>query len=185
MTSLRTHPDIKALFKAAEARHLTEDELQRYLRLAPGHEARADAAREVAAAQPHVVQATVGEIFQLYPYAQNHFAAPEKCTRDVAYVSIYATHTMLLQDPAWFNDKLLIWLKTILQAFEFPERNSEGLDVPYPDITRQADKLPSQVASIYNTYARLQRKYESVLSPAAYALMREPLQQPIDVLTAL
>jgi hypothetical protein len=57
--------------------------------------------------------------------------------------------------------------------------------VPYPDITQQADKLPTRVASIYNTYARLQRKYQTALSPAAFALMREPLQQPIDVLTAL
>jgi hypothetical protein len=117
MTSLRNNPDIKALFKAAEARHLTEDELRQYLRLAPEEEARVGAAREVAAAESGVVQATVGEIFQIYPYAQNHFAAPDKCSRDVAYVSVYATHAMLLRDPAWFNDKLLLWLRTILQAF--------------------------------------------------------------------
>lgn len=185
MTSLRNNPDIKALFKAAEARHLTEDELRQYLRLAPEEEARVGAAREVAAAERRIVEATVGEIFQLYPYVQNHFLAPDKCSRDVAYVSVYATHAMLLRDPAWFNDKLLLWLRTILQAFEFPARNGNALDVPYPDITQLADQLPARVASIYNTYARLQRKYQEALSPAAFALMREPLQQPIDVLTAL
>lgn len=183
MTSLRTQPEISALFKAAESRHLTDDELQHYLKLAPGQETRVLAAQEIVAAEARVVQEVIQEIFQLYPYPQNHFAAYEKATRDITYVSIYATHAMLLEDPDWFRDKLLIWLRTILQAFEFPVRNGDPASVPYPDITHHADTLPGPVSSIYNTYARLQRKYEEALSPAAFAVMREALQQPVDLLT--
>ncbi|MGZ8218414.1 hypothetical protein [Methylomagnum sp.] len=186
MSSLRTDPEIKALFKVAECRHLTDDEYRHYLRLAPDCENRVLAAQEVAAVEATVIRATLVEIFQLYPYVQHHFAAQEKCVRDVTYVSIYATHTMLLDDPAWFRDKLLLWLRTILQAFEFPARNPNGSLVnPHPEITRRADGLPPKAASIYDTYSRLQRKYQDSLSPASFALMREPLQQPCDVLALL
>lgn len=186
MTSLRNHPDLKALFKTAECRHLTEDEYRRYLQLAPDGADRVRAAQEVAAAEAEVVRATLTEIFQLYPYVQNHFMAQEKCTRDVTYVSIYATHAMLLDDPEWFRDKLLLWLKTILQAFEFPARNANPtLDNPFPDITRRADALPQAAASIFDTYSRLQQKYREVLAPSSFALMKAPLQQPIDVLASL
>ena len=186
MSSLRAHPKIQALFKKAEARHLTEAELLEYLSLAPGEGERAAAAREVALAEPGVVKACLQDVFALYPYAQKHFLAGEKCQRDIGYVSAYATHAMLLDDPDWFRDKLLIWLRTILQAFEFPLRNqAPTAAIPFHEITAQADAMPPRVASIYETYARLRRRYQDALSPASYALMEKPLRQPVDVLTVL
>jgi hypothetical protein len=186
MSSLRANPEIQALFKSAEARHLTDAEYQEYLRLAPQNADRVTAAREVALAEPEVIRASLQEVFALYPYAQHHFLASEKCPRDVAYVSAYATHAMLQDDPDWFRDKLLIWLRTILQAFEFPARNQEPTAaIAYHDITAKADAMPQRVASIYETYARVQRRYQETLTPASYQLMAASLRQPVDVLTVL
>ena len=191
-SSLRKHPQLQGLFKAAESRQLSTTELKQYNEIVPDHAVRAKAAAEVAKVESAVVQKTVKEIFVLYPYEQVHDRAPEKCIRDVTYVSAYATQTMLMNDPQWFEDKLLLWLKTILQAFSFPTRSDkvkksmfglrsvETLD----DITSVADTLPTHIGSIYATYTRLKQNYKQVLSPEAFALMDGPLQQAIDILSS-
>lgn len=179
--TLRLHPRIHAMFRIAESRHLTEEELQEYENLMPDLSIRAMAAREVIRSETSVVKATVDEIFMMYPFQQKHEVAPGKAMRDITYISIYATHTMLLDDPAWFRDKLLIWLKTILQSFYFPTRTAEPQR--HPELTRQADRLPIMRSAIYDTYARLKINYKDVLSPDAFALMEHPLQQAVDVLS--
>jgi Phycobilisome protein len=118
VASIRNHPKLRDLFKASEARHLTEEELWLYSSVVPYHEERARAAREIAAAEPEAVAATVDEILSLYPFIERFENVRDRCVRDVTYVSIYATHTMLMNDPDWFRDKLLLWLKTIIQAFD-------------------------------------------------------------------
>lgn len=106
--SLRNSPEINALFKHAESRHLTEEELETYCKLAPHYADRAKASREVALREFMVVKATLEEIFAMYPFAMHHEVATPKCHRDVTYVSVYATHSMLMNDLDWFGDKLLI-----------------------------------------------------------------------------
>ncbi len=120
--SLRHHPELSALFKAAESRHLTELELDEYYRVCPGEVERMCAAREIAALEQNIAQKVIAEVFLMYPYDQHHEMALPKCVRDVRYVIAYASLAMLMKDLQWFDDKLLIWMKTILQSFEFPER---------------------------------------------------------------
>ena len=138
-----------------------------------------------------VVKRTVVDIMQLYPYQEFHLRAPEKCLRDVRYISIYATHTMLMNDTQWFKDKLLVWFRTILLAFEYPGIDagdpSKRKDVrnAHPDLTAVATELPDKAQSIYDCYARLRRNYEAVLTPESWALMDEPLQLALDVLTEI
>jgi hypothetical protein len=184
-TSLRTHSELQALFKATESRHLTEQELAAYCRIVPEYAARADAAREVAKIEPAVVQAVVNDIFAVYPYEKKHQLASGKCFRDISYVSAYATQAMLMNDPQWFADKLLIWLKTILQAFEFPDpvQKPMGLFKMPKDALRESG-FPQKQRSIFATYTRLKQYYQEQLSPSTFELMASYLQQAIDVLSS-
>lgn len=184
--SLRRHPQLAALFKAAESRHLTEQELAEYCAIVPEYTVRATAAREVAAIEQSVVQEVIDEIFAVYPYEKHHAAAAAKCPRDVRYVSAYATLSMLMNDPAWFDDKLLLWLKTILQAFEFPDRTSEKRKVLFGSSgdDKRLDNLKPMQRSIHETYSKLRQRYQERLSPDAYRLLESYLQQAIDVLSA-
>lgn len=187
-SSLRWHPQLAALFKSAESRHLTEQELAEYCSIVPHYADRAAAAREVAALEQAVVQEVIDEIFAAYPYEKRHAAAAAKCPRDVRYVSAYATLSMLMNDPAWFDDKLLLWLKTILQAFEFPDRISEKRKVLFGGSGGGEDerlkKLKIGQRSIHETYSKLKQRYRERLSPDAYRLLESYLQQAIDVLSA-
>jgi len=192
---LRDNPEISLLFRVAERRHLTEKEYEQYLKLVPDFADRVAAAREILGVEAAVVFDTVKQVFFLYPFSKYHELPKDKCVSDVSYVSVYATHSMLLDDPEWFRDKLLIWLKTILQAFSFPareERKVEGASavlrdpssLPHPEVTAVADTLPKNQRSIYETYSRLILNYQEVLSPQSFALIQPHLQLAVDVLAS-
>ncbi len=180
----RHHPDLAAIFKATESRQLTEQELEEYYRVLPDELPRATAAREIKAIETQVVQAVINEVFALYPFEECHAMATGKCARDVRYVSAYATLAMLMNDPQWFGNKLLIWMKTIIQAFEFPEQSHK------PKVSfnmnmgqQQMAQLKPHQRSIFDTYTRLKQQYHRTLSPASYALISPYLQQALDVLS--
>lgn len=179
--SLRHHPSLAALFRAAESRHLSEDELETYEQVVPGYAERAAAARAVVQHEKAVVEGVIETVFGAFPYEARHQFAHAKCTRDVRYVSAYATMTMLMGDPAWFEEKLLHWLRTILQAFHFPER-SRARKVLFQRGGGRSGGPPG-VESIRATYTALLDGYRRVLEPAHFELMQGPLQQAVDVLS--
>lgn len=187
--TLREHPQLAELFQIVESRHLTDAEFTQYLAVVPENTDRVAAAQEVLAAESAVVILTIKQIFSLYPFSKYHEFPKDKCVRDVSYVSAYATQSMLMGDPDWFRDKLLIWLKTILQAFSYPVREERQLatpvqNLPFPEITQHADSLPKKRRAIYETYARLLMNYKAALSPEAFALVQPHLQLAVDILAA-
>lgn len=189
---LRDNAGIRHLFKTAESRHFTQEELAELISLAPEIKDKVSAAKEIMDIEFSVVSKTIKQVFSLYPYPKFHELPLDKCMRDVSYVSAYAIHSMLMDDPDWFRDKLLIWLKTILQSFSYPAR--EELDagnaaskpaLPYPEITAYADTLnPKGRRSIYETYARLIKNYQEVLSPNTFSMIRPHLQLAVDILSS-
>lgn len=183
-TSVREHPQLKQLFINAESRHLDAAELELYRNILPHFANRAKAAAEIKAVQAEIVDMTIKEIFAMYPFVEHHELAQGKCYRDVNYVAAYITQAMLMEDPEWLRDKFLIWFKTILQAFCFPQRNKE---IPVPTnrlVTLEADKLPTMRSSIYETYSRLKRHFHQHLSPETYGLIEPLLQMACDILAS-
>jgi Phycobilisome protein len=187
-SKLRNDARIKRLFQIAESRHLTPQEYANYLSWAPSGNERSAAAREIMEVELEVVTKTIKQVFSIYPYPKYHELPMEKCIRDVSYVSVYATHSMLLDDPDWFRDKLLIWLKTILQSFSYPAREDAALNakpLPHLAITAHADTLnPKGRRSIYETYARLIVNYQERLSTKSFNLIRPHLQLAVDILSS-
>ena len=87
-TSIRKHPQLKDLFIAAESRQLTDEEFEAYIKVVPEFAYRVAAAREIKAVEGKVVSTTVSEIFQMYPFMENHDLAHGKAYRDISYISI-------------------------------------------------------------------------------------------------
>jgi hypothetical protein len=152
------------------------------------------------AVEAEVVFKTLKQIFSIYPFSKYHEFPKDKCVRDISYVSAYATHSLLMADPDWFRDKLLIWLKTILQSFSYPAREErkqetplgasktdvlgDAKQLPHPEITAHADTLPKRQRAIYETYARLIKNYQDVLSPKAFNMLQPHLQLAVDILAS-
>jgi len=186
--ALRRHPLVGPLLRKAEGRHLGEEELQEYRRQVPAFESRAAAAAEVAACEAQVVEKTVSDIFAIYAFEKHHALAAIKAPRDITNVSVYATHAMLMNDGEWFRDKLLLWLRTILQAFRFPVRETSAKKVLFAARPSSKDnsieQMPQLTQAVHETYVVLKRNYQQVLSPVSYQLMEPYLQQAIDTLSA-
>ncbi len=183
-SSVRRHPELASLFKAAENRHLTDGEFDEYQRVLPAFRPRADAAKLIRAAEEAVVLAVVEEVFALYPFKGEYSSA--KCVRDIRSVSAYATLAMLMNDPDWFRDKLLLWLRSMLQAFEFPDRPTTARKVLFSQIEedeRLAQLKPHQ-RSIYDSYRRLKQHYQNQLPATAFVLIAPYLQQAVDQLAS-
>lgn len=177
--------ELKSIFRAAEARHLTTEELDIYRRLLPGWAERADAAQACYDVEVQVVDDAIEAIFEVYPYADFHELHAEKCPRDVTNVSTYAIQSMLMGDPDWYRDKLLLWLKTILQSFEFPERSQPRETVLFgnDDDTEIINSLPAGRQSLFETYLLVDRNYEQMLEPHHYELLKPHVEMARHILS--
>ena len=83
------------------------------------------------------------------------------------------------------GDKVLILLKTILQAFHFPARDQKAeASTSQRIVSLEADKLPQPRSSIYETYSRLKNNYKERLSPETYALIEPLLNLSCDILAS-
>lgn len=87
--SIRTHPKLASIFKDAESRHLTNDELATIQSIDPDLGPIIDAAKKVREVEKQVVGRVVKEVFSQYDYEAHHDYATSKCPRDVRYVVAY------------------------------------------------------------------------------------------------
>lgn len=182
--SLRQNPQLKTLFKDAEARHLKDDEFDLYLSLYPEGGVRVAAAREIKAIDAQIVKKIITRIYEIYPFEQKHKLAVAKCIRDVRYVTAYATSCMLMGDLDWYRDKLLLWMKTIIQSFGYPDI-PEGTTERYftdPEIISHVETLRPNQRSIYETYRGILEEMRTNLSPEAFGEIEPFLQLSVDIL---
>ena len=185
LPSVRQHPKLAELFRQAEGRHLNDEELEVVVTTLPELGREVEAARAARAVAVAVVKKVVAEVFAQYPYEKAHEHAMAKCPRDVNYVVAYAALAMVSRDPGWLDNKLLIWLKTILQSFDFPERIKSSANALFADrvLEDALAKLPSKSRSIFHTYYRLKLEMRKAM-PAEHFEMIEPyLQLTLDSLT--
>jgi hypothetical protein len=184
-STIRNNPKVTELFRQAEGRHFSEEELATLVNLCPTLTDRAAAAKEVKECDVAVIQRVVKEVFSQYDYEQHHEFAQSKCPRDVRYVVCYAVQAMLCEDPGWFDNKVLVWLKTILQAFDFPVRSKGVGGALFADkeLELKLQSLPQKSKSIFHCYYKLKKEMEKELSPQAFSLMEPYFQQSIDSLT--
>ncbi|MFQ3671172.1 MAG: hypothetical protein SNJ84_06915 [Verrucomicrobiia bacterium] len=184
-TNPRKHPKLSVLFKQAESRHFKDEEFDTILDEFPDLAPRVDACKEIRQKDVAIISKVVKEVFSQYDYNQFHDHASAKCPRDVRYVVTYACAAMLANDPQWFEDKLLIWLKTILQAFEFPPRKPGAGKTLFADeqLEKALAPLPQKTMSIYHCYYRLRQEMQRELSESSYRLIEPFLTQSLEVLT--
>ena len=171
------HPELGPVLEASRGRHLTDEELALLRSTLPAHAARAEAARAIREAEPAVVAEVVRQVLSEFAFDEAHEYSPAKCTRDVSSVSAYATLAMVLDDARWLDDRLLLWLRTILHAFCFPARRQRrrtvfgggGSDEPHE--------------AIRVTYEGLARRMEAAIGPEHWALAGPFYEQVVRELT--
>lgn len=183
--SLRNHPKLSVLFKQAESRHFKDEEFDTILAEVGEVADRVEACKEIRQKDVAIISKVVKEVFSQYDYEKFHDFASAKCPRDVRYVVTYACAAMLAGDMQWLEDKLLIWLKTILQAFEFPARKPGAGKTLFADekLEKALESLPQKTMSIYHCYYRLRQEMEKELTESSFRLIEPYLTRALVVLT--
>ena len=151
---------IKAMFSDAEGRYLEDQEIGQLTDYMASLEARLAAMRAVEQAEAKIVEETLDVVWETHPdFASKYYEARKNCTRDVSLALRYCALAMVRDDIDMLREKLLYWLRTILNAFEF----GQALDT---------------------TYRALARRVEANLDPQSVRLLAPYLRETHQILTS-
>lgn len=180
-SSLRQHPELRSMFKNIEGRDPTDEELNLYSQVLPEKTVIADAARAARKVEGSISRKVIKTIFAIYPYEAHHQMATAKAVRDVRYVISYAILSMLMDDLQWYRDKLLIWMKTIIQSFEYPKL-PDGKKNLFPEEKEKVLSLRGGQQSIHECYLMVEREMEAALDREHYEAIQPFLSEATRIL---
>lgn len=108
---------INDIFKAADCRYLNKQEQQVLRDQVAALDARLKAMDELAGKEAAIIDRTMKEVLRAYPdFKEKYAQGGDAGTRDLTFVLRYAAHAMVRNDPQYFDDALLSWMKTILRG---------------------------------------------------------------------
>ncbi len=101
-----------------DSRYLNAEEQAAVLKYAASLPARIDAAKHAERVEGEAIRLTIQAIKRRFPkFESYHERGWEKGVRDMQLVLRYAVQAMILDDPEAAEEKLYIWTKTIIAAF--------------------------------------------------------------------
>ncbi|MEQ8821786.1 MAG: hypothetical protein RLY93_16230 [Sumerlaeia bacterium] len=149
-----SHPLLQQISKAEPGRYLTEQEVYRIASEDEFMKPRLQAAKAAQEKEQVIVQAAIKATFKKFDFSVHDYYEG-KCYRDVAMVYRYCVFSMLCNDTSLLENKLLYWMRTIIQAFEFPGRN-DSIRLTYAGMRREAwNHLSQEHARLLDPYLEL------------------------------
>ena len=151
--------EIKSIFSEAEGRYLEDQEAAVLNRYASTLSGRLEAMEAVRSKEKAIVEETVEAVWRKHPEVETKWSNARQTTiRDITLVLRYCTMAMVRDDMEFLRDKLLYWMRSILQAF--------------------------QMGPILDTaYRALPRRVEAHLSPGYVKLLAPYLKETHRILT--
>ena len=143
-------------------RYLTEEEYQQFLAESPHATNLVAAAKHAEQKEAEVVQRCIKAVLKKYEFRKVYEYGEEKCIRDAKAVYRYAVFAMLCNDIEMLRNKLLYWMRLIIQSFGFPGGNK----------------------SIEMTYQRLNSEAKRAMDPSHYELLEPYLTECANILPA-
>jgi len=101
-------------------RYPTGDERDRMTEYATSVRARLAAVQELEKVERDVIELTLNRIKQLYPnFLRYHAVGWDKGFRDMQLLLQYMAKAMYLDDPKYYDDVVLTWVRAIFKSFNF------------------------------------------------------------------
>lgn len=163
------------LLSTAEGHLLSDAEINSLIQVAPEEKSGLEAARSLSACGKEVVTEIAQEMTRRYGLAAYDELATDKTVRDMLYVLAYVQHAALRHDSRWLDDRMLIWLKTILRSFQFPDLHDR--DGVKENLINALAKLPPGARCIYHSYWRLEEMIRDLLTEDHYRVIGPYLEQ--------
>lgn len=117
------HPILKKIRAEDPGKPPSAEELERIEKDQPELAPRIRATREAVAREQIILKETVEKVLKKYDFKGRFDYGSEKCYRDVGSVYRYCIFSMLCEDEDMLRNKLLFWMRTIIQSLDFPSGN--------------------------------------------------------------
>lgn len=133
-------PKLAQLLKAEPGRYLTPEEEADVLEEDPFMAPRLEAMRECRDFEKTIVGGTVDMVLRKFEFEQRYETGRQKCMRDVTAVYRWSVFSMVVDDVSVLENKLLFWMRTVIQSFEFPGKN-QSISFCYGLLRKEAGRL--------------------------------------------
>lgn len=128
---------IMTMFSDAEGRYLASEEIDQISDYVASLDRRIAAMQAVQAAEQRILDDALERTFQQLPKTKSYGGEfRDKASRDVGLVLRYCTMAMVRDDEKLLKDKLLYWLRTILQSFF----SRKYMDVTYRELASSCER---------------------------------------------
>ncbi len=156
------NPVIQDVIRNSESRYLNEEEKRQVLAFTNSLAQRFKISSLVEQKEDAVVKAVIDQMKRMYPnFDRYHPQAWERAYRDIQLVLRYTVQAMVWNDLMMHEEKVLIWLGTILASFGFT-----------PKFVR-------------DTYILLKEEVSKNIPADGYALLEPFLQKTIEVMGSI
>jgi hypothetical protein len=130
---------LNTLNRQTEGRYASDIELQFMTDYAASYSLRLTTYRKIQAAEAQIVEQVKACIQQIEPglpvYSNPEISA--KCQRDMMFVLRYAAIALLINDTSIYQERVLLWLQTIMRGFKEHQRHSELTYRVMQDVVKQ------------------------------------------------
>ncbi len=135
--------DFTELSQELEVRPINNNEIAELREHASAVRTSASTAQQLKELEFTIIHATIGELYKKYPHKLEEFqGCKEKTLRDMKLVMRYAIYSIVLDDPQYAKDRMYIWFRTILNAFEF---GKEFIEDAYRMAQKRCDQYLGQM----------------------------------------
>lgn len=146
------NPILEQQKKERPGEYLSSDDIEILRRQEPALAPCIDAAIAAEKKEQEILDRVIPDVLKKYDFRGRYEYGPEKCYRDVGAVYRYAVFAMLCNDLEMLENKLLIWMGTIVRSLNFPGGN-ESIRYTYEKLRREA------IAALGDAHGRLLEPY--------------------------
>jgi hypothetical protein len=129
---------LSILNRQTEGRYASDAELQFMTDYAASYSLRLTTYRKIQEAEAQIVQQVQERIQQIEPkLVTSSKDANAKCQRDMMFVLRYAAIALLINDTSIYQERVLLWLQTIMRGFKEHQHHSELTYRVMQDVVQQ------------------------------------------------
>ncbi len=146
------YSQISQMMTGAEGRYLNSEEMDNISEMVKTFHARFEVTQRLEAKEDQIVRAIVEKSLEHFPqFAEERPNVFEKCVRDETLVLRYAAMAYLNDDDEVFTEKVMYWMRTVVQAMNF----TDVAKYTYTNMQEEVSEVLGDDAAGINKYLQM------------------------------
>jgi predicted RNA-binding protein Jag len=146
------YSQLSQMMVGAEGRYLNSEEMDNISEMVKSFHARFEVTQRLEAKEDHVIKTIVEKSLKHFPqFAEERPNVFEKCVRDETLVLRYAAMAYLNDDEEVFTEKVMYWMRTVVQAMNF----TDVAKYTYTNMQEEVSEVLGDDAAGINKYLQM------------------------------